>query len=107
MDLKMNYLKEKKNIKMSEKDKIITLTYGDCAENHVGMQQLGEKEDRGFSLDELKKLCVKMKKDGANCEIIIFFEKIYSKPKSVYDLQIGKQEKIKMAYFFRKSDFKV
>lgn len=71
MDLKMNYLKEKKNIKMSEKDKIITLTYGDCAENHVGMQQLGKKEDRGFSLDELKKLCVKMKKDGANCEIII------------------------------------
>ena len=71
MDLKMNYVKEKKNIKMSVKDKIITLTYGDCAENHVGMQQLGEKEDRGFSLDELKKLCVKMKKNGANCEIII------------------------------------
>lgn len=54
-----------------EKDKIITLTYGDCAENHVGMQQLGEKEDKGFSLDELKKLCKKMKEDGANCEIII------------------------------------
>ena len=31
-----------------KKKNIITLTYGDCAENHVGMQQLGKKEDNGF-----------------------------------------------------------
>ena len=33
---------------MEQKDKkknIITLTYGDCAENHVGIQQLGKKRD--------------------------------------------------------------
>ena len=32
----------------------ITLTFGDCAENHVGMQKLGELAKNGFSLEDLK-----------------------------------------------------
>lgn len=34
-------------------DRIITLTFGDAAENHVGMQQLGQKSEKGFSYEDL------------------------------------------------------
>ena len=33
-----------------------TLTFGDCAENHKGMQQIGERSEKGFSLVDLKKI---------------------------------------------------
>ena len=59
---------------MEQKDKkknIITLTYGDCAENHVGMQQLGKKEDNGFSMSELISLYKKVKGENGLCELII------------------------------------
>ena len=59
---------------MEQKDKyknIITLTYGDCAENHVGMQQLGKKEDNGFSKSELISLYKKVKNEKGLCELII------------------------------------
>lgn len=32
---------------------VITLTFGDCAENHVGMQQIGTIHDNGFTYDDL------------------------------------------------------
>lgn len=32
----------------------ITYTFGECAENHVGMQKLGTKHDRGFSLEDME-----------------------------------------------------
>lgn len=32
----------------------ITLTFGDCGENHVGMQKIGAMAGEGFSLEELK-----------------------------------------------------
>jgi len=31
-----------------------TLTFGDCAENHVGMEQIGTLSDRGFTLGNLE-----------------------------------------------------
>lgn len=34
-------------------NKAITITFGDRAENHVGMQQIGTLADRGFSLNDL------------------------------------------------------
>lgn len=46
----------------------ITLTFGDCAENHVGMQQLGERTDNGFSIKELEEIRDKCVKDGIECE---------------------------------------
>jgi hypothetical protein len=33
----------------------ITITFGDVAENHVGMQKLGEKAKDGFTINEMKK----------------------------------------------------
>ena len=32
----------------------VTLTFGDCAENHVGMEQIGALSDSGFTLENLK-----------------------------------------------------
>lgn len=34
----------------------ITVTFGDVAENHVGMQKIGKMSDNGFSYDDLKKM---------------------------------------------------
>jgi hypothetical protein len=34
----------------------ITLTFGDCAENHVGMQVIGEKSDNGFSVKDIEEI---------------------------------------------------
>ena len=31
----------------------VTLTYGDVAESHAGMQQMGERAEKGFSLEDL------------------------------------------------------
>lgn len=44
--------KEKKVVEKKE-ESTITITFGDCAENHVGMQKLGEIGKEGFSLEDL------------------------------------------------------
>ncbi|QTF49059.1 hypothetical protein qu_164 [Acanthamoeba polyphaga mimivirus] len=41
---------------MAEIKETITITFCDCAENHVGMQQLGKLSKKGFSLDDLIKI---------------------------------------------------
>lgn len=33
---------------------VITITFGDAAENHQGMEQLGQKYEKGFSLENLE-----------------------------------------------------
>jgi alkylated DNA repair dioxygenase AlkB len=56
----------KKNMQTS----CITITYGDCAENHIGMQILGQKASEGFSLDDLKRASKAFKRLG--CERAIW-----------------------------------
>lgn len=48
----------------------ITITFGDQAENHAGMQKIGKMADEGFSIKDLKKACSKLKEDGYECELI-------------------------------------
>src|SRR5438132_4058821 len=43
----------------------ITLTFGDQAENHVGMKKIGTLAKEGFSVKELKKI-----KETLECEIV-------------------------------------
>ena len=38
------------------KNKAMTLTFGDQAENHVGMEVLGEAADNGFNLEDLMRI---------------------------------------------------
>lgn len=56
---------------MNTQNSVITLTFGDSAENHVGMEKLGSmvKEGQGFQVGELQKLCVNLETQlGIECE---------------------------------------
>lgn len=48
----------------------ITLTFGDCGENHVGMQKIGLNEKKGFSLEELKEIKNYFDKKHVTTELI-------------------------------------
>ena len=51
---------------------VITLTFGDCAENHVGMEKLGQlsAKGEGYSVAELNTLQTKLKNEHhLNCEL--------------------------------------
>jgi hypothetical protein len=51
---------------------IVTLTLGDQAENHAGMEKLGQlaKEGDGFNLEDLQNAKLKLEEIGIACEII-------------------------------------
>jgi hypothetical protein len=53
-------------------NELITLTFGDMAENHVGMQQIGQMVPvgQGFQLEDLESVKRVMEARGASCEII-------------------------------------
>ena len=55
---------------MDSKTCTITLTFGECSENHRGMQQIGKIGDKGFSIDELKKIKEKFEEKEIKCELI-------------------------------------
>jgi len=46
-----------------------TLTFGDVAENHVGMQQIGKLSDKGYSKEDLLVFKEKFEKLNLLCEI--------------------------------------
>ena len=54
------------------KNELITLTFGDMAENHVGMEQIGKMVDKGqgFQLDDLKVIKNNMEELGCECDLI-------------------------------------
>ena len=47
----------------------VTITFGEQAENHVGMQKLGEKAQEGFSVQELKN-AMEILFEKTECELI-------------------------------------
>jgi hypothetical protein len=51
---------------------VITLTFGDCAENHKGMECIGSMvpEGDGFHLEDIQEIQSKMTEMGAFCELI-------------------------------------
>ena len=51
-------------------DETVTLTFGDCAENHVGMEQIGERSEVGFNLKELQKAQEKFEEKGCKTELV-------------------------------------
>lgn len=48
----------------------ITLTFGDQAENHVGMQKIGKLAESGFDYNDLLFAKSKFEKIGCTCELI-------------------------------------
>jgi hypothetical protein len=55
---------------MNFNNKAITITFGDQAENHLGMQKIGQMATCGLSIDELKSAKTKFEKLGCLCQII-------------------------------------
>ena len=48
----------------------MTLTFGECAENHVGNQQLGEIGEAGFTLDEMAHARESFESAGCRAELV-------------------------------------
>jgi len=48
----------------------ITITFGDVAENHVGMQQIGNPISNGLNYDDLFNAKTLFEKNGITCELI-------------------------------------
>ena len=46
----------------------ITITFGDCAENNRGMQQIGDRADTGLTMDNMKEIRQSFVLAGAQCE---------------------------------------
>lgn len=58
--------------KLYKDDFVITLTFGEVAENHKGMQLLGyiAKEGEGLSIEDFQEAKIKFENKGFKCEII-------------------------------------
>lgn len=52
------------------KKETITITIGDVAENHVGMQKIGKLANCGFNKDDLVNIKMNFEKLGVTCELI-------------------------------------
>ena len=50
--------------------KTITLTFGDQAENHVGMQKMGTPIKNGFDIDDMQEIKAAFEKAGCDCNLI-------------------------------------
>ncbi len=48
----------------------ITITFGDQAENNVGMQKIGKLADEGFTRGDLENAKLEFEKDGYKCEMV-------------------------------------
>ena len=50
---------------------VVTITFGDQAENHAGMQKIGELASEGFSIADLQKAKLAFEKQGCQCELVM------------------------------------
>jgi hypothetical protein len=49
---------------------VVTITFCEQAENHVGMQKIGIKAENGFECGELRSIAEKLKLANISCEIV-------------------------------------
>ena len=66
--LKKVLKREKRRLRKANQRKFMTITIGDQAENHIGMQILGEKSQEGIDLEKLALFREKFEAMGATCE---------------------------------------
>lgn len=69
-DVKKSKKTKKLKLSRGEFKDTISLTFGDRAENHVGMQVLGELAEEGFTPSEIKKIADKFEEMGCKCELV-------------------------------------
>jgi hypothetical protein len=51
-------------------EETITITFGECAENHKGMEMLGSKANEGFTIEDLTIAQANFEAAGARCELL-------------------------------------
>jgi hypothetical protein len=56
---------------------VATLTFGDCAENHVGMEQLGTRANKGFTHADLLAAQARFEAVGRTCRLVHLGEDAY------------------------------
>lgn len=56
---------------MSNLNKCYTITYGDVAENHARMQQIGTLHASGYSIEKIRQIQAKLNEQGLRTELII------------------------------------
>lgn len=66
----------KNNISSNEEVQAITITFGDQAENHVGMQKVGCEVDRGYSKQDLLEIKDMLEANSCKCDLIDLNEEI-------------------------------
>src|SRR5437868_14760173 len=54
----------------TSKNTTITITFGDCGENHVGMQKIGSLASDGFTTDELMNIQKTLESSSIKCEYV-------------------------------------
>ena len=67
--LKRNFKLLQKTL-LTKKNSALTLTFGDQAENHAGMQIIGKMAEHGFSIDKLLETQRLLKSEGCDSEFI-------------------------------------
>lgn len=79
---KENLIKAKKSKKSKKSKKVklkyneykdgdvMTMTFSECVENQIGMEQIGNKSKSGFSLNDLNKAKEYFEKIGCECELV-------------------------------------
>ncbi len=67
---------------MNFEQSTITLTFGDCAENHVGMEQLGQRmgAGEGFSIMDLRKMKQRFDREGHCCDLYYLHTSVEGSP---------------------------
>lgn len=66
----------------------ITITFGDQAENHKGMQIIGTASSKGFSFEEMEEAKKKFEDEGAICQMIHLNEYLPEDVKSDKDAYV-------------------
>lgn len=61
---------------ITKRKSAITITFGDQAENHKGMQIIGKMSDHGFTNEELLKTKDLFEREGCHCDYIDLKEKL-------------------------------
>lgn len=64
----MNSLIMNNNKNKNQTNKTWTITFGECVENHAGMQKIGNTSDIGFDVKELEEAAQKAQAKGFQCE---------------------------------------
>ena len=85
-----------KKISTNEKkvnyDETYSLTFGDRAENNIGMEQIGKLATTGLQLEDLNKCIEKLKKNDINYELINLDDNLPQKYINLVDKEKGKQK---------------